>query len=76
MNGEDDQPMLLTAADVATISKLSERTIRRWIRSGWLESVRIGRAGTVTPVDLLAFLESNADSWHRLGHGSADPPAA
>jgi excisionase family DNA binding protein len=40
----EELPDLLTAAEVAEIFRRSDRTIREWIRKGWLRQVKIGRS--------------------------------
>lgn len=51
---------LLTVSEVAAATGLSEKTIRRRIDDGVLDSLRIGRAVRVKPEALSAFLEISA----------------
>lgn len=47
----------LTVADVATTLKVTVRTIRDWISSGYLPASRVGRRIRIAPDDLRAFIE-------------------
>jgi excisionase family DNA binding protein len=49
---------LLTVAEVATILNLSEKTIRRLIERGDLETVRIGRSVRISQEALAALIEA------------------
>ncbi len=50
--------ILLTVGDVSQIVKVSERTIWKWVKSGDLPSVRLGRLVRVRPQDLDVFVEA------------------
>lgn len=40
----DGLPALLSAADIATMFNRSARTVRRWVKHGYLTPIRIGGA--------------------------------
>ena len=59
-----DKPFekLYILPEVAEILRVSPRTVRYWVSSGELESVRLGsdgRSRRVTPEQLRRFLEAN-----------------
>ena len=45
-------PQYLRAAEIARLTGLSERTVRRWIASGELPSVKVGGSRLVARADL------------------------
>ncbi|GLR78896.1 helix-turn-helix domain-containing protein (plasmid) [Azospirillum oryzae] len=49
-------PALLTIPDVAERLQVSVKTVRRWIVSGDLPTVRLGRQIRIQPKDLDIFL--------------------
>jgi excisionase family DNA binding protein len=49
-------PALLTIPDVADRLQVSIKTVRRWIVSGDLPTVRLGRQIRIQPKDLDIFL--------------------
>ncbi len=49
-------PALLTIPDVAERLQVSIKTVRRWIVSGDLPTVRLGRQIRIQPKDLDIFL--------------------
>lgn len=49
--------ILLTPAEVAGILKVSLPTVYRWIRSGALPSLRVGRGRRIRESELNAFLQ-------------------
>lgn len=51
---------LLTARDVAQSLNVSERSVRRWIATGELPVVRLGRTVRIRPQALDALLERGA----------------
>lgn len=53
----DDNDKLLLVGEVATICRTSPETVRFWIRSGRLPSVRPGRRRLISRADLNQFLE-------------------
>ena len=48
---------LLTIDDVADRCQVSTRTVRRWIKSGDLRAIRLGRQLRVRPIDLENLLK-------------------
>lgn len=55
-------PALLTIPDVADRLQVSIKTVRRWIVSGDLPTVRLGRQIRIQPKDLDIFLRQR---WTR-----------
>ena len=51
-----DSQALLTVDDVAEQCGVSQRTVRRWIASGNLTIVRLGRIVRIRPRDLELFI--------------------
>jgi excisionase family DNA binding protein len=51
-----DLPQLLTLSDVASRLRLSPHTIRKWVRVGKLQPVRICRRLLFAPADVERFL--------------------
>lgn len=49
----------LTAQEVATQLRLSQRTVRRLISRGQLQVVRIGRSVRITPAAIRSMLQDN-----------------
>ena len=52
---------LLTPAQIADALQLTESTITRWLRNGRLRGFKVGRDWRVSPADLDAFLEEQAN---------------
>lgn len=52
-------PTLLTPTDAARRVGISSRSLYRFILSGELRSVKIGRRRLVDPADLAAFIEAH-----------------
>jgi excisionase family DNA binding protein len=50
-------PTLYTTGEVATLLRVSQRTVQEWIRSGTLTAVRYGRLLRIRQADLAAFGE-------------------
>ena len=50
----------LTTHDIAELLKVSEPTVRNWIREEDLRAVRLGREFRVAAKDLEAFLNAHA----------------
>ncbi len=50
------QEPLLTTAEVAHLLKMTEATVRRWIRDGALPAIQIGREWRIAAADLDEFL--------------------
>jgi excisionase family DNA binding protein len=48
---------LYTTDEVATLLRVSQRTVQGWIRDGMLTAVRYGRLLRVRPADLATFGE-------------------
>lgn len=55
MNGEPDE--FITVAEVASILKLNQQTVRNWIDQGKLPHVRIGRRVRIRRADFDALVE-------------------
>ena len=51
--------ILLTPAEVAGVLKVSLPTVYRWIRSGALPSLRVGRGRRIRESELNAFLQQS-----------------
>jgi excisionase family DNA binding protein len=49
-------PRMLAVTDIAELTRVSTRTVRRWIDSGDLRVHRLGRQVRVSEEDLAAFL--------------------
>ena len=52
---------LLTPVQIADTLQLTESTITRWLRNGRLRGFKVGRDWRVSPADLDAFLEEQAN---------------
>ncbi len=50
---------LLTIKDVAEVCVVSTKTVRRWIQSGELPAIRLGRQWRIVPKDLARFIRDN-----------------
>jgi len=48
---------LLSIPDVAEADQVSERTVRRWLKSGELVGHLLGRQWRITPTDYETFLK-------------------
>lgn len=55
------EPKLLTPAQIAEALQLTESTITRWLRNGRLRGFKVGKDWRVSPADLEAFLEKQAN---------------
>lgn len=51
-------PETFTSREIATIFKVTERTVRNWIKEGILPSVRIGHVVRVPAEAVFALLKS------------------
>jgi excisionase family DNA binding protein len=60
--GDNTETDLLTVAEVATLLKLNQQTIRNWIDAGTLRSIRVGRRIRVHRSDVDAMLKDRARS--------------
>jgi len=59
---------LLTAAEVAQVLRVTERTVRTWTQAGTLRAVRIGgrvRYRATTLEEMIESLESDAPKGRR-----------
>jgi excisionase family DNA binding protein len=56
MNSEHGQLRFFTAAQVADVLQVTERTVRRWIAGGELAVHRLGTRVRIAEADLRAFL--------------------
>jgi excisionase family DNA binding protein len=54
-------PTFYTIAEVAEFMGNHERTVRRWIKSGWLVAHRINRLVRISEADFLTFLKAHRD---------------
>lgn len=61
-----------TVREVAELLKVSEATVRRWIRDGELRAIDIGKGWRIGADDLGAFLEEHAT--RPAGAGAAPAP--
>lgn len=52
---------LLTPVQVAERLQIQERTVTRWLRSGYLRGFKLGKEWRVSPEDLDAFMEKHAN---------------
>jgi len=60
------RPVTYTVAEVAEIVDRDPATVRRWIRNGYLDAVRIGREYRISAADLNAW-------WRERGGGKLVP---
>lgn len=49
-----------TVKEIADLLKVSEVTVRRWIKDGELRAIEVGKGWRISSQDLDAFLESHA----------------
>lgn len=52
--------MFMTVREVAELARVSEATVRQWIRTGELRAIDVGREFRIIPGDLEAFLDRHA----------------
>ncbi len=52
---------LLTPGQVAERLQLQERTVTRWLRTGYLRGFKLGKEWRVSSEDLLSFIEHHAN---------------
>ena len=50
---------LLTVRDIATAAQVSVRTVRRWIDTGALPTIRLGRCLRIHPEAFAEFIDKN-----------------
>lgn len=53
---EDQQPLFYTAEEVARLIRVSEQTVRLWIREGKLPARRFGRNWRIPTADVQRIL--------------------
>ncbi|MGO9699664.1 MAG: helix-turn-helix domain-containing protein [Methylocella sp.] len=58
---KESPPKFSTIAQIAECAEVSERTVRRWIKKGWLIVHRIDGVVRVSEPDLLAFWAVHRD---------------
>jgi len=61
-----------TVREVADLLKVSEVTVRRWIRDGALRAIDVGKGWRVGSDDLDAFIEGHATRPAGTAGGRAD----
>ncbi len=52
---------LLTPGQVAERLQLQERTVTRWLRTGYLRGFKLGKEWRVSSEDLYSFIEHQAN---------------
>ncbi len=52
---------LLTPGQVAERLQLQERTVTRWLRTGYLRGFKLGKEWRVSSADLRSFMEKHAN---------------
>ncbi len=52
---------LLTPVQVAERLQLQERTVTRWLRTGYLRGFKLGKEWRVSSEDLRSFIEHHAN---------------
>jgi excisionase family DNA binding protein len=57
-----DYPETLTAAEVAAILRVHERSVQRWAREGRLSSVRVGRSYRFLRAEVLRWMRQSTIS--------------
>jgi excisionase family DNA binding protein len=57
MSDLPEQNPLMTTREVAEVFRRSERTIRDWVRKGWLKPVRVGRSVYFRRADIERLLD-------------------
>jgi excisionase family DNA binding protein len=70
----DSADSFLTVADVASLLKLNQQTVRNWIDQGSLPAVRIGRRVRIKRSDLDRILENGYQAG--AGTSAMDGPNA
>jgi excisionase family DNA binding protein len=53
---------LLTPTDVAERLQLQERTVTRWLRTGYLRGFKLGKEWRISPKDVHSFIEQHANT--------------
>jgi excisionase family DNA binding protein len=62
--------MFMTVREVADLTRVSEATVRHWIKDGDLRAIDVGREFRIIPRDLEAFLERHATAAARAADDS------
>lgn len=70
------QEQYQTVKDVADLLKVSDVTVRRWIKDGELRAIDIGKGWRIGPGDLEAFIEGHATRPATSFNETADRPRA
>ena len=65
-----------TVRDVADLLRVSEVTVRRWIKDGELRAIDIGKGWRIDPADLDSFLEGHATRPATAVNGATESPRA
>tara|TARA_R100000789_G_scaffold35519_4_gene38447 strand:- start:1387 stop:1797 length:411 start_codon:yes stop_codon:yes gene_type:complete len=65
-----------TVRDVADLLKVSDVTVRRWIKDGELRAIDIGKGWRIGPADLDSFLEGHATRPATTVNGAKESPCA
>ena len=60
----------LTVAEVATLLKLNQQTVRNWIDQGSLPAVRVGRRVRIRRSDLERVIEDGSTKGGKPGAGN------
>jgi excisionase family DNA binding protein len=60
ITGAPDDDDLLTVEDLAKRGRVSQRTVRRWIKQGKLPSIKIGGLRRVRVRDWKRFISDNS----------------
>lgn len=66
---------MLTVREVAALIKVSDSTVRRWIRDGSLNAYKVGKRGQlrIREEDLELFLESQRVGAHTANNRFQEP---
>ena len=59
MSEEEEHQQILLPREAALYLRIAESTLRRWVKSGRLKSVRLGRCVRIARSDLDRFIEAN-----------------
>ncbi len=55
----EDMEEYLTTQEVASLLKVKEITVRRWILRGWLPAIRFGKVFRIKKIDLEKYGKFN-----------------
>ena len=53
---------LLTPGQVAEHLQISENTVNRWLRDGYLRGYKVGKMWRISPEDLQHFIERHSNN--------------